>query len=455
MPKPSLILPVENQVRELDAKLLLACLGAQRGHACLIGWKGLIDYRVGRFPPSIYFAKSMTNQNAKMLRIKRKLGHYVAAWDEEAVVHYPPEIYYARRVGLDALDLIDIVVAWGEDNRLLLEGHPDFRDTDKIRVLGNPRADLLRPEFRSFFDDQVAELKQRYGDFILINTNFGSINGYSDTMNLLCKVNGSGDWVPGRGSLGMPAGYARGLFDYRMQIFEAFQDLIPGIAAAFPDKRIILRPHPAEDHGFWRKHLQGFENVQVIGEGNVIPWLLACDSLVHNGCTTAVEGYLLGARILSFVPVDDERYEFALPNKMGQRCHSAAEVLGALAAPAVATASPETDSLLSGYICSLKGELAAERIIDAVSAAKPQWSWRNLPALLVGRVRAEYRALVKQIKQRRGVARYDRDFMRQRFPKLTLEVMQAKADRLVALTDPDKPVKVYEREEDLFEVRAA
>ncbi len=30
-PKPSLILPVESQVRELDAKLLLACVAAERG----------------------------------------------------------------------------------------------------------------------------------------------------------------------------------------------------------------------------------------------------------------------------------------------------------------------------------------------------------------------------------------------------------------------------------------
>ena len=29
--KPVLLIPVENQVRELDAKLLLACIAARRG----------------------------------------------------------------------------------------------------------------------------------------------------------------------------------------------------------------------------------------------------------------------------------------------------------------------------------------------------------------------------------------------------------------------------------------
>ncbi len=117
MSKPLLILPVENQVRELDAKLLLACVGAANGYRCVIGWKQLIDARIARFPPSIYLAKSMTRQNTKLLRIKRQLGHCVAAWDEEAVVHYPEPVYYVRRIGAESLPLIDLFIAWGEDNR--------------------------------------------------------------------------------------------------------------------------------------------------------------------------------------------------------------------------------------------------------------------------------------------------------------------------------------------------
>jgi surface carbohydrate biosynthesis protein len=93
MPRPYLILPVENQVRELDAKILLACVAAQQGYASIIGWRGLVDARIGRFPPSVYLAKSMSRENTKMFRINRKLGHTIIAWDEEAVVHYPAQVY--------------------------------------------------------------------------------------------------------------------------------------------------------------------------------------------------------------------------------------------------------------------------------------------------------------------------------------------------------------------------
>ncbi|MCD6150189.1 MAG: hypothetical protein J7J70_00820, partial [Deltaproteobacteria bacterium] len=70
----SLIIPVENQVRELDAKLLLACIAARHGFSVIIGSRLEISFRIGAFPPSIYLAKSMTARSLKMFRIMRDLG---------------------------------------------------------------------------------------------------------------------------------------------------------------------------------------------------------------------------------------------------------------------------------------------------------------------------------------------------------------------------------------------
>jgi hypothetical protein len=64
--KGTLIIPVENQVRELDPKLLLAYVAA-----------------------GIYLSKSMTAASDLMFQIMRKLGHEIVAWDEEALVHLP------------------------------------------------------------------------------------------------------------------------------------------------------------------------------------------------------------------------------------------------------------------------------------------------------------------------------------------------------------------------------
>jgi surface carbohydrate biosynthesis protein len=92
--KACLIVPVENQVRELDPKLLLACIAARRGFAVIIGSHREIDLRISALPPGLYLNKSMTDRNLKMFRIMENLGHEILTWDEEALVHLPAETYY-------------------------------------------------------------------------------------------------------------------------------------------------------------------------------------------------------------------------------------------------------------------------------------------------------------------------------------------------------------------------
>lgn len=451
--KPLLLLPVENQVREMDAKLLFASLAAEEGYTTIIGWKQLIDRRIGRFPPSVYFAKSITQRNTKMLRIKRKIGHFVIAWDEEAVVHYPQDIYYARRIGEEALTLVDLLVAWGEDNKALLLGHPACRP-DAVRVFGNPRADLLRPEMRELWAPRAQKLNRAYGDFILVNTNFGSVNGYMDTLNLMRQEVPGGAWIPGRGALGMPPDYAQGLFSYRSQVFHHFQKLLPKLAQAFPDRKIILRPHPAEDHKFWRTLLAGHSNIEIIAEGNVIPWLIASDCLVHNGCTTAIEGFLLGTRIVSFVPEDDDRYEFQLPNQLGVRCRDENEVIAAIAAPDDDPGSSGgREQLVRQFIHNTDDELAATRVLSAVPDWPPQ-GMGHRPVRILGILNAEIRSMKKRLKGLTGVARYSDSFMRQRFPHLDLETVQERVDQLQRITNGKRKLHVHRLAEDLFKVSA-
>ena len=90
----SLIIPVENQVREFDAKLLLACTAARRGFSALVGSRWEIDNQIASFPRSIYLSKSLTARGGKMFQVLRKIGHEVVAWDEEALVHLPPETFF-------------------------------------------------------------------------------------------------------------------------------------------------------------------------------------------------------------------------------------------------------------------------------------------------------------------------------------------------------------------------
>jgi surface carbohydrate biosynthesis protein len=252
--RPFLIIPVENQVRELDAKLLLACIAARRELPCIIGSKREVESHIASFPRSIYLAKSMVPGNIKFLQIARELGHENVAWDEEALVHLPPETYFSRRLSPVAMDYVSHLFAWGEDNAELWRQYPELPTKTPIHVTGNPRGDLLRPEMRGFYDQQVEDIRSNYRNYILINTNFNHVNAFLPERNLFQPVEEPGEEPRfGRAARGMTREYAEGLRHLKQTIFEAFQRLIPALEKSFPQHTIIVRPHPTESQEIYRK----------------------------------------------------------------------------------------------------------------------------------------------------------------------------------------------------------
>ena len=112
----TLILPVENQVRELDAKLLLASVAAERGFPVVLGSRAFVHYKVGSIPRGVYLAKSMRRLSNRMFRILRQLGHEIVAWDEEGLVRFAGDEYYQRRLSPEAVGAVSHLMGWGEDN---------------------------------------------------------------------------------------------------------------------------------------------------------------------------------------------------------------------------------------------------------------------------------------------------------------------------------------------------
>jgi len=333
--KPTLLIPVENQVRELDPKLLLACIAARRGFTCLIGSRREMHFHIASFSPGIYLSKSITAASDAMFRIMRKLGHIILAWDEEALVHPPPEIYFVRRLSPVAMEFVSHLFAWGQDNVELWRQYPQLPNGLEIRVTGNPRNDLLRPEIHSYYEKKVEELQNSYGNFILINTNFNHVNAFYPGLNLFMPSDKPGRKPRfGRSAKGMPREYAEGLRDHKQAVFETFQTLIPDLENAFPGYNIIVRPHPTENQEVYLKIAAQCERVQVTNEGNVAPWILASEAVIHNGCTTGVEAYVMRVPAISYRAAVDDFYDlgfYRLPNLLSHQCFDFEELRATLA----------------------------------------------------------------------------------------------------------------------------
>jgi surface carbohydrate biosynthesis protein len=448
-----LLLPIENQVRELDPRLLLACIAAKRGFPSVIGPLREIEFHIVSFPRSIYLSKSMLSGRIEIFKSMRLLGHEIVTLDEEALVHLPPEIYYSRRLNPKAIKYVSQLFAWGNDNAELWRHYPLLPADAIINITGNPRTDMLRPEIRDFYEEEVKRLRSNYGEFILVNTNFNHVNAYYANMNLFQPVKNQGEKSKfGRAAKGMTREYAEGLWNHKQAVFENFQQLIPTLAAVFPDYNIVVRPHPTENNKIYHKIAARCTRVQVTNEGNVVPWLMAARALIHNGCTTGVEAYALGLPAISYRASIDEEYDYGfyrLPNMLSHQCFNLdqlQETLGKVLAGELGTKNDDQcKALIDRYLAAQDGPLACERMVDVLEQMLKDRSELPKPSLrkrLEGRYRAIRRRLKKQYKSYHRDSHLKPEFQRHRYPKISSAEVRMRIARFQQILGDHKELKI-------------
>jgi surface carbohydrate biosynthesis protein len=461
--KATLFMPVESQVRELDSKLLLACIAAKRGFSSVIGSRREMHIHISSFPRGIYLAKSLPVHRNIIFQIMRKLGHEIVAWDEEALVHPQAETYYRRRVCPLGLRYVSHLFAWGEDNAELWRQYPELPIGMPIHVTGNPRGDLLRPKMRALFEKDAEELRKTYGDFILVNTNFNHVNAFSPDLNLFRPVKKPGEEPSfGRAARGMNRDYAEGLRGHKQDIFEKFQQLIPDLEQAFPDYNIVVRPHPTENPHIYHDIAAQCERVQVTNEGNVVLWLVATRALIHNSCTTGVEAYVMGVPAISYRAAVNEYYDYGfyrLPNLLSHECFDFKELrvtLERILTGELGTADgDERKALIDQYLTAQEGPLACERMVDVLEGMMEGRLELPRPPLhdrLAGWSMSTIRTLIKRAKERLPGSHNRPEFQRHRYPEVSLEEIRARLSWFQQVLGDSKELKVEQISQQFFEI---
>ncbi len=461
--KPVLLMPVENQVRELDARLLLACVAARRGLASIIGSKRDIESRIASFPRGIYLSKSLRVAKRKIFPLARQLGHEIVSWDEEALVHLPPETYFTRRLPRKGLEHVSHLFAWGEDNAELWRQYPKLPAGMPIHVTGNPRGDLLRPEMQAFYDEDSQKIRNTYGDFILINTNFNHVNAFYPEQNLFQPVKEPGEEARfGQAARGMTRDYAEGLRDHKQAIFEQFQKMIPDLEKAFPDYNIVVRPHPTENQEIYYRIASQCKRVRVTNEGNVVPWLIATRVLLHNGCTTGVEAYAMGVPSISYRSVVNDDYDqgfYQLSNGLSHQCfdftelqHTLKEIL---AGELCCGNNDQKNALIDHHLAALSGPLACERIVDVLLKIADDLSKLPMPPLrdrLKGWLQANRRRMRQSTKSYLPGSPKSPEFLRHRYPVITTGEVGARLARFQQVLGDDGQLNVEQTYDKLFRI---
>ena len=362
MPARPLLLPVETLNREFDAKLLLALHAVERGWQPIIGKRTTVRDHLHEFPPSVYFSKGFRSVNGPVLRIIDGLGHAIVGLDEESLVIVSDDMLLLR-MDRKALAPVRLIFAWGANDARVL-GLVDGLKHKPIIASGNPRIDLLRPELAGYFAPEATKISARFGRFALLNTNFSMVNHFLPNQTRLRFAK----WVPAERAREMKSG----LLGHKTKLLDAFLKLLPGLAQALKPDVLVIRPHPSENRQVWHDAANGLDNVHVVHDGSVGPWLAAADVLIHNGCTSAVEASIIGTPALSYRPVKQPGYDNDLPNGLSLEFEDG----GALTAAAVAIVrrrgtarhqlDPDRQALLDAHVSALSGPLACDRLLDEI-----------------------------------------------------------------------------------------
>jgi len=459
-----LFLPLETKVRELDGKLLLAAIAAERGWAVIIGHKDSL----AEFTSDIRGIVIEKDGHAGNVRIDQyiKAGKPVCVMDEEGLVYLNSRDYYRRRLNADNLHKMEYFFLWGGiQHRDVLEHIPGIES--KLVLTGNPRFDLLRPEFRDYYTSEGIQLKNKYGNFILINTNFADSNHFLGTDGLI-------DFRRKSGFIKTEKNEAedRAFIEYQARIVDFFKEMIPRVSASYPHYKIIIRPHPSENHQKWVSIAHGLKNVSVIHEGDVNPWLLAADMLIHNSCMTGIQGFLLDKPGITYMPIQSDQFDYYIPNALSIMTTSLNELVSVSAkiindpnyfGPVDRNLKMQ---IAEHYITGISGLFASDRILNTLDtldiepaiynkkALGSTYKIRNNPepknrtSLIDGFINKLFGKINKT--KLSETQKTQLAYSRQKFPGLRLEEVQTRITRLKSITNRFARIQIHQIGNNLF-----
>jgi surface carbohydrate biosynthesis protein len=274
---------VDHPKRDLAGSVLAAYQLASRGASVAIVpmyEQGVDVPRLGLDTLVVNYAR---NANLDLMRSFAKAGLALYVLDTEGGVlaekggNSPPAMAtYIRNSGY--ADVLTGYFFWG--GRL----HQAFNDnktmpSGQLHLTGCPRFDFAAPRWRTLLDGERRGYLLVNANFPLVNSRFSSKPGAE--REAMIRAGWDGAYID------------RFLADLK-QVFANYLAEIGRLAAARPDRAILVRPHPFESEEVYRTALAQHSNVVVDGTGSVLDMIQNAAAIIHLNCGTAVEAVLLG-----------------------------------------------------------------------------------------------------------------------------------------------------------------
>lgn len=354
---------MEVRSRELEGRLLLGLVAAERGHDVLIGeLDHLLSHRHW-LPPGLFHDTTLTPAPYRLQHhaALRAAGFRITSQDEEHGLTSPSlDDFVAKRYSDVTLARADAAFAWGTNDAAAVTGaHPGH--AGRVVVSGSPRADLWRPDMAGFYGELPLPGVPEGRPFVLLATNLApaAVNRFWVQMRDLRPVAFDGPEDPEEFGI-----YERAAREHLQagRLVRAIRRL----ARERPELLIVVRPHPMEAEGAWDDLIGPVDNVLVTREAPIGRWIRRAVALVHVRSTSAYEAAVAGVPVIAFPPPDDST---EVPvDRVGAVAHEDTDLIALIdrahdpdaRASWTSDASPELRRLFA----AVDGPLAADRIVD-------------------------------------------------------------------------------------------
>ena len=178
---------VENVVRELDSKLLLATLAAARGHQVIVSDLESIEKGIKKkvLAPGIFHTKSLTPSDPKIARHQAIIdnGILITSIDEEGgLIMNTYDGHARRRYSELTIEQSSAIFGWGPHDVEFLKQFYS-KHSAKIHKTGSPRADLWKSVFSDYWGVPKRVPKK---PFLLVASNMSYAN-YNKLFMILLK----------------------------------------------------------------------------------------------------------------------------------------------------------------------------------------------------------------------------------------------------------------------------
>ena len=364
MTKPLLIIPIEIKAREFPARTFFAGKALEQGYPVLIGVSKRLHRHLYQFPRGIIVENDASPRSQAFLTKARSMGFRIVGWDEESIVTLSDDIFAQIRVSSQSLSLMDAYFTRGKSDRdAIARIHTE--QSARVFEAGNPRLEILHHKWwppRQKARDQAFT--------ILVNSRFSIVNPFHITKekavaNVFSKME-----ITRESQIGQQVS---GWLSHASDLYTLFFEMTEKMAQRFPDCKIIIRPHPSENHTVWKDLAKKYDNCTYDFSGSASGWFNRADLLVHSSCTTAIEASLLGLPCLSYLPKGQTPYDAPLPNAVSLCVEETADLFREIEKyrknPQLEreTIANQKRKTLSQHIAGLQNPSSSEIILQKIS----------------------------------------------------------------------------------------